>query len=145
MKKLLIAALFAVTCITSAFAAGTEVNASALSAFKSQFKKASDVNWTSGEGFSKATFVLNNEKMEAFYSPDGDMIGTSKAITLDELSVKAKRDFSKKFGSYTVKEAIRFEGAEEGAYYISAANEKETVIVKVDDANYVSVVKISKK
>ena len=83
--------------------------------------------------------------MEAFYSSDGDMIGTSKAITLDELSVKAKRDFAKKFGSCTVKEAIRFEGAEEGAYYISAANEKETVIVKVDDADYVSIVKSSKK
>lgn len=34
------------------------------------------------------------------------------------LRFKAKRSFAERFGDYTVKEAIRFEGTEEGAYFI---------------------------
>lgn len=62
MKKLLIAALFAVTFMTSAFASETKVNATVLSNFNADFKKASNVNWTMGEEFAKASFVLDNVK-----------------------------------------------------------------------------------
>ena len=69
--------------------------------------------------------------MEAFYNVDGEISGTSKAITLEDLPVNAKRSFAKRFNGYTVKEIIHFDGTEETAYYISAENDKETVILKV--------------
>ena len=144
MKKLFIAALFAITFITSAFAADTKVNSVILSSFKFEFKNASNVQWTTGKDFVKATFIYDNKNMEAYYSPNGDMIGTSKPITLDQLTVRAKRNFAKKFDGYNVTEAIRFEGAEEGAFYISAKNEKETVVVKVSDDNLLSIIKRTK-
>jgi hypothetical protein len=145
MKKLFIAALFAVSFMTSAFAEGTKVSYTVLSNFKSQFKNVSDAEWTTGDGFIKATFVHNDVRTEAFYSPTGDMIGTSKGVTLDQLPVQAKRNFSKRYDGYNVTEAIRFEGTDEAAYYVSAQNEKESVIVKVADNNEVSLVKRSKK
>ena len=83
--------------------------------------------------------------MEAIFSLDGDIIAICKSITLDDLPVNAKRNFARKFDGYTVTEAIRFEGADEGAYYISAENQKESVIVKVADTNYVTVFKKTKK
>lgn len=83
--------------------------------------------------------------MEAYYSRTGEMIGTSKGITLDQLPVRAKRSFAKKYGNYNVIEAIRFEGAEEGAYYICSQNEKETIVVKVSDNDQLSVIKKTKK
>jgi hypothetical protein len=145
MKKLFIAALFAVSFMTSAFATGTKVSSAVLSNFKFQFKNVSDVDWKVGEGFAKATFVYNQVRTEAFYSPTGEMIGTSKGVTLDQLPVKAKRNFSKKYDGYNVTEAIRFDGTDEAAYYISAENEKESVIVKVNDIDEVSLVKRTKK
>ena len=139
MKKLFISALLAITVAASSFAAGENtVNFAALKNFKAEFKKASDVQWTSGENYTKATFVLDNVRTEALYSAEGEFIGTNQAVTLEELPVSAKRAFAKKYDGYTVKEAIRFEGSQESAYYISAENEKGSVILKVEDNGDIS-------
>jgi hypothetical protein len=144
MKKLFATALIAISLITTAFATETKISYAVLSNFKTQFKNASDINWTITDAYTKATFVENQVKMEAFFSPAGELIGSSKGITLDQLSVKAKRNFAKKFGEYAVTEAIRFEGVDESAYFIAARSEKETVVVKVNDDNIVTVVKREK-
>ena len=112
MKKLFVSALLAVLVIGSAFAADTKnINLTILNNFRSQFTKAADVNWTTTANYAKATFTVNNQPMEAFYNMDGDMIGTSKKITLEELPVRAKRSYAKTFNGYTVTEAIYFQGA----------------------------------
>ncbi|HKG67320.1 MAG TPA: hypothetical protein VKA92_00510 [Segetibacter sp.] len=142
MKKLFISALLAITVAASSFAAeGNNVSYTVRNNFSSQFKKASDVQWTSGENYTKATFVLDNVRTEALYSAEGELIGTNQAITLEELPVNAKRAFAKKYEGYTVKEAIRFEGSQESAYYISAENEKGSVILKVEDSGSMSTVR----
>lgn len=146
MKKLFFAALMAVTVASSAFAAGAnKVNANAAYTFKSQFKGAANVSWTATDNFVKASFTIDNQKMEAFYNQEGEMIATSKSIRLDELPVTAKRSFAKKFEGYTVKEAIQLEGADETAYYISAENDTEKVILKVGDNNNLVTFKKEKK
>ena len=142
MKKLFISALLAITVAASSFAAGENtVNLAALKNFKAEFKKASDVQWSSGENYTMATFTLNNVRTQALYTPEGEFIGTNQAINLEELPVRAKREFAKKYDGYTVKEAIRFEGSQESAYFISAENEKGSVILKVEDNGSMSTVK----
>jgi len=143
MKKLLVIALFAVALTTSSFAAGgKKVNFFALTSFKSQFKDASNVSWSEGQGYTKATFVSNSEKMEAFYNASGELIATSRKADLNSLPVKTKRVLATKLEGYTVKEAIRIEGPDERAYYISAQNEKGSVIYKVEDSGFVTEQKI---
>jgi hypothetical protein len=139
MKKLFISALLAITVAASSFAAeGSKVSYAVRNNFSYQFKKVSDVQWTSGENYTMATFTLNNVRTQALYTPEGEFIGTNQAITLEELPVRAKRAFAKKYEGYTVKEAIRFEGSQESAYYISAENEKGSVILKVEDNGDIS-------
>ena len=146
MKKLLMAALLVATLATSAFAkATTTVNYAALKNFNIEFRHASDVSWSSTENYIKASFVYDNEKIEAFYTLDGDKIGTTKGISVDQLPVKAKRAFAKSFGGYDVKQGILFEGVEENAYFLSAENEKESLIVKVYETGATSVYKKTMK
>ena len=141
MKKLFISALLAITVAASSFAAGENtVNFAALKNFKGEFKKASDVQWSSAENYTMATFTLNNVRTQALYTPEGEFIGTNQAINLEELPVNAKRKFAKKYEGYTVKEAIRFEGSKEKAYYISAKDGKGSVILKVEDDGSMSKV-----
>lgn len=144
MKKLFFAALLAIAVASSAFAGSTNVNVKVLNNFKTTFAKASEISWTSTDDYAKAVFTIDNVKMEAFFNIDGELIGTSKNITLDELPVNAKRTFAKRFSGYTVKETIHFDGADESAYYISADNASESVIVKVA-RNEVSTFKKTKK
>jgi hypothetical protein len=139
MKKLFISALLTITVAVSSFAAGENtVNLATLKNFKAEFKKASDVQWSTAENYTMATFTLNNVRTQALYTPEGEFIGTNQAINLEELPVRAKRAFAKKYEGYTVKEAIRFEGSQESAYYISAENEKGSVILKVEDNGDIS-------
>lgn len=146
MKKLLFTALFAVTVVVSAFATDADkVSAAAYNNFKASFKRAGDVSWTISKDYTTATFLYNNIRTQALYTPEGEFIGTNTAVALEELPVKAKRSFAKKYDGYTVKEAIRFEGNEEGAYFIAAENEKEVVILKVNDFGQVSIMKSTEK
>lgn len=145
MKKLLITALLAIAVAAGVFAAPTKVSSSILVNFNAVFKEATDVSWLITNDYTKAGFTSDNTKMEVFYDYNGDIIGTSKSIPLDELPVNAKRPFAKLFAGYDVKEAIRFEGFDETSYYISGENEKESVILKVNDLNRVSVFKRTKK
>lgn len=145
MKKLFFAALFAIAVASSAFAGPGNVNVRVLNNFNAAFKNATGTTWSAAGNYAKATFIHNNIRTEAFYNTEGELIGTSKGISMDEIPVKAKRTFAKKFDGYTVKEAILFEGADETAYFISADNDTGSVIVKVGENDQVSIFKNTKK
>ncbi|CAA9493320.1 MAG: hypothetical protein AVDCRST_MAG96-1616 [uncultured Segetibacter sp.] len=103
------------------------------------------MSWVITNDYTKAAFTADNTKVEVFYNFDGNIIGTSRSISLSELPVNSKRSFAKQFTGYNVKEAIRFEGFDETVYYISGENEKESVILKVNQHNQVSLFKKTKK
>ena len=146
MKHVLFAAMLSVLVVSSGFAKDVkEVNKAVINTFKTDFKRAADVNWKITEKYVKASFMYNNAKMEAFYTLTGERIGTSRSIDLEELPAKAKRSFAKKFSNYTVTEAIEFEGVEDTSYFISAENENESLILQIDSTNSISVFKRTKK
>lgn len=145
MKKLLLAAFIAVSLFTSAFATPVNnVSYFVTRSFNDRFPEVSNVEWTVSPSYVKATFILNNVRTEAFYKPDGDFIATCHSISLDDLPIVVKRSFAKKYGSYTVKEAIKFDGAEETAYFISAEDNNHSVVLKVADRD-MSVYLVSDK
>jgi uncharacterized protein YycO len=145
MKKLFIAALLTITVATSAFTADkTKVNSKALQNFESQFAEADNVKWRINAEYVKASFEVNGQKTDAFYDRDGEYIGQCKKITLEDLPVQAKRTFAKKYSDYTVKEALHFQGTEEAAYFISAENEKQSVVLKISNGG-ISVFKKTSK
>jgi LPS O-antigen subunit length determinant protein (WzzB/FepE family) len=145
MKKIIITAVLAVALAAGAFAAPKKVSSAILANFETEFKKASNVTWLVTHDYTKAAFTADNINMEVYYNFAGDIIGRSRSITPDELPVKAKRILAKKFAGYEAKEAIRFDGFDEAAYYISGENKKESVIIKVTDSNEVSLFKKTKK
>jgi hypothetical protein len=146
MKKFLMSTVLVVALATSSFAEGTgKVNSTILRNFTTEFKNASDVQWKDCADFVKASFVFENERMEAFYDTNGEVFATAKALNLEKLPTQAKRKFAQKFGDYTVKEAIQYEGVDELAYFISAENDTEKVIVKVTPGGSVSEYQKTKK
>ena len=141
MKKLLFTALIAISLTSSAFASSTkEVGYHIANSFATSFPKASLVQWKITADYTKASFVLNNVNTEAFYNRNGDLIATSYAVTIDEMPTNVKRSLAKKYSDYTVKEAIKFDGVEETAYFISAENDKGAIILKVT-GGYIQVIK----
>src|SRR3954471_19579383 len=145
MKKLQLPAVIAVSFIASALAGPAKtVYFFVRNSFENDFKHITAVDWDVTPSYAKATFQLNNVKTEAFYKLDGEFIGSSQAVKIDDLPTAAKRNFAKKYGTYLVKEAIKFEGKDDSFFYISAENEKESVILKADNLG-VSVYQVKMK
>lgn len=145
MKQLFITVLLSFAVVAGTLAAPRKVSAAILANFEAEFKKATEVTWLLTPDYTKAAFTADDVKMEVYYDANGDVIATSKGITLDDLPMSAKRSFDKKFAGYHVSEVIRLEGFGETAYYVSGENEKDTVIFKVNEDNQVSCVKRTKK
>jgi hypothetical protein len=129
----------AVNNSTSHYESGENVNSAIISSFASRFDRAENVSWTSTEGFVKASFTLGNKSMAAYYEKDASFIGTSSLITLDQLPIRAKRSFAKRYSDYTIKDAIRFDASDETAYYVTAENEARSLILKVSAQGSVSI------
>ena len=145
MKKVLFATLIAISLISSAFAGpAKKVTYFVKSAFETAFPNATEVEWKVTADYTKASFVRDDVRNEAFYDPQGNFIGKSHAISLEKLPTTIKSSFAKKYGSYTVSEAIQFEGVEETAYFISAENEKQSVVLKVANGD-ISFFKVTEK
>jgi hypothetical protein len=145
MRRIFLVAALATSLASSAFTPNeTTVNHTIQQSFRNEFSDAKNVQWSKTSSYVKATFVLDNTSTEAFFSNEGDLIGTSHAIKLEELSTGAKRTYAQKYSDYTVKEAILFKGMDESAYFISAQKEQTNVILKVV-GNRISVFKLQLK
>lgn len=137
MKKLIIAALIAVSVSASAFAQDVnQIDEKTVANFESAFAGASNVEWISKENFTKASFIQNEQKVEVFYNLDGEFMATTTQIKMDEVPTFAKRTFAKNYSYYTIKEAFKFEADDETAYYIAAENEKENMVLKVNRGSF---------
>ncbi|WP_018611313.1 hypothetical protein [Segetibacter koreensis] len=132
-------AVTSVGASTSAAPAKNKINYQLLNHFNEDFKDAKDINWTMTSEFAKVNFLQYDEKVEAFYDLDGGLIGTTRFITIDQIPREARRIFATKYANYNIKEVIRYEGAEDVAYYIHAEDDKEKLIFKLSGSRDISL------
>jgi len=148
MKKLFITALAAIAIGTSAFASPASISTKVNDHFATSFGKAKNVTWKSSDKFDKVSFVLNNEKVDAFYDSDGELIGTSKTMAFDKLPKSALENITTKYlyPEYQLKECIEFTTAFNNKnYYVSMDKKNETLVLKITKAGTVSFFARNKK
>ena len=148
MKRLFFAALVAVLVGTSAFAADTKdaskVSYKVRTVFDAKFNGASNIEWTLREDFTKATFLLADQQVEAFFSSDGELIATSRKVELNKLPLNAIQSIQKKYAAYTISEAIEMDQDGEKSYYVSLQKSDKKQILQVSLYGNVSVYRSAK-
>ncbi|BAV09838.1 hypothetical protein SAMN05421788_1011271 [Filimonas lacunae] len=145
MKKLLFAAMMVIALAANAFADGNTVNTKVLNHFQTQFEGASNVRWKTGDLYVKASFTMNEQKMEAFYDADGELIGTSYAVDYSKLPARATKNIAEKYAAYQVTETIEFDNVKDGLnYYVSMVSATNKVVLQVSAQGEVSVFKKSR-
>lgn len=146
MKKFIIAAAMFIALTTSAFAATTAVNNKALAHFAKEFKNASNIQWSSTDVFTKASFNWNKQALEVFYNDEGEYVGTSRTVTLEALPLEALKVINNKYQDFKTTEAIEFSNAEgETNFYVSLENAAHKVALKISPYGDVSVFKKTTK
>ena len=142
MKKLIITAIIAVAIGTSAFATPSGTSTKVNDHFAATFSKAKNVSWKKDGSIDKVSFLMGNEKVNAFYDTDGELLGTSKDLAFDKLPKAAIETITTKytFPEYQVKECMEFTNASnEKNFYVSFHNAGETLVLEITKAGVVSV------
>lgn len=142
MKKLFFVALAIIVFTASSFAATNEVSNKVLSQFKHAYSNVSEVSWYTTATFTRGSFVNEGKQMEVFYTPDGDLMGTSEAISFSSLPTRAIATIAKRFpaSEYTVKACIQFANANnELTKYVSVDNNKKKIVLEIDPSGNVSI------
>jgi len=146
MKKLFIAALIVVAAGTSAFAADVfKVDYKVKTSFEARFAGAQNVVWSAKEAYIKAAFTIAEEKVEAFFDGEGELIGLSRKVDLKKLPLNAIQKIKKDYASYQVSEAIEFDRDGDKSYYVSLEDGAKKQILEVSLYGAVSKYKGSGK
>ncbi|MEN9685227.1 MAG: hypothetical protein RLZZ28_1013 [Bacteroidota bacterium] len=142
MKKLFFTALAAIALVTTAFAGPLTISSKMNEHFSGSFSKAKNATWKINDRFAKVSFQLGNEKWDAFYGTDGELIGTSRAINFDKLPKSALETITTKYTypEYQIKDCIEFVNADnEKNFYASFDKAGETVVLEITRAGVVSL------
>src|ERR1700733_10086840 len=106
MKKIILSFTIAAALLSSSFTYAAnkepglkEPSTKAKQAFNSEFAKVTDVEWTtmSKEGVYQAKFTFNNESLQAFFTEEGDFLGTTRQITKSQLPILVLNQLGKKY------------------------------------------------
>src|SRR4051812_21712050 len=92
-KKFLVLTTALVMAFLATFANdNSPVPASIVTELHQKFADANDVQWQTTASFYKATFTIHGHQLKAFYSFDGELIGMSRQISIDQLPMTLMDD-----------------------------------------------------
>ena len=131
MKKIMIALVILITVMrTRAFANEIIVKQEVLNAFKIEYSSAKDVNWTVGENYYKASFTMNDQKLFAFYTIDGEFLALTRYVSSLELPENIQNSLRKQFKEKWITDLFEVVNSEGTLYYATLENADSKIILK---------------
>lgn len=127
MKKFFLFLSFAMVIgMTQAFAANDpDVNSKVKQSFKKEFPSAAFVTWDKQQDYFKASFVLNDYRTEAWFSNEGELLGTIRNLLYNELPLAVMRGIETKFPSADILEIREITNSEGTTYKMTATIKKK--------------------
>jgi len=108
MKKIILATLLVAFALTT-FASGKTNDKQLLNDLQTALKSATQVKWSTKADYNQATFSFNGKPVSAFYDPtENNLIGFSIHYKIDELPKEVSDAIVKKYGDWTVTDAMMF-------------------------------------
>src|SRR5437763_16778440 len=112
------------------FSNGIEVSGNVLESFNQSFKNASDVNWSIVDHYYKASFVINDQHIAAFFNEEGQMIAMTRNITANQLPISLQLSLKKNYSNYWITDLFEMNDEQGISYYVSIENGDATVVLK---------------
>lgn len=132
--------------LTSAFANdnGTATQ-KAKESFNTQFVGANVVSWQSENELVKATFLMNDQVMFAYYNTDGELVATTRNLLSDDLPINLLTDLKKNHNKGWITDLFEMAANGETNYYVTLENADETLVLKSAGFDSWTVYKRTKK
>lgn len=138
MKRLLVTLIIAFCFLSfSSFAKKIDVAPAALEAFQTNFKHATDVNWSASQNYYKANFVMNGQYISAYYTPQGELLALSKNIRSTDLPLMLQVQLKKNYGNFWITDLFEISNEQGTTYYITLENaDTEIVLNSISTSNW---------
>jgi hypothetical protein len=130
MKKLVLLLALVVTTHLSFASSVPFAASSVIRSFDKNFYRATEVEWQHSEAYEKASFLLNNQFMNAYYTPDGELIAVVRNILSDQLPLKLLLELKKNYSGFWISELFEVVNGSNDEYYITLENANEKLILK---------------
>jgi hypothetical protein len=142
MKKLFIAALIVLAAGSTAFAAdAAKISRQMKTNFEILYPRATNVSWSEAPQFLSATFTVDEEEMTAFFAKDGDLIGTTQKLELNQIPAKAIKKIKKNYATFNITEALEFTSGDTSKYYVMIEDGNRKQILEVSGFGDITVFK----
>jgi len=145
MKKILLSMTLAVAILGAAFATPADREPSVIvkTAFAKEFINITEVKWVAAEttGVYEARFTFNNESLQAYFTEEGEFLGTMRLISASRLPVLAANALARKYGNYHVVSVFEYSKPERVAYYITVSDAKGGMMLEATGNGELTVYK----
>lgn len=142
MKKMFLA--LAVCFSTLGAFAGETVNKKVLDAFHSAFATASEVSWTTGDNYAKATFSYNGKYVFAYYSNEGELLALTRYISPADLPLTLQNNLKKNYEGYWVSDLFEASKNDGTSYYATLENADTKIVLNASGGRWTVYTKTKK-
>ena len=110
------------------------------SAFKKEFVGAEYVHWEKLENAFQATFNFMGQRLIAYFSPDGELLSTTRYIYSNQLPLKVVRELQEEYGNLEVDTSV-LEAVydSETVYFITVRDAHKEYLLKANSSGSLSV------
>jgi len=148
MKKIITSLVLSLAVLTQASASdGGKIQTRLIKSLEKQFAGALNVKWEAitKENIYHARFVYNNERLSAFFEPNGRIIGIGRYIEVKNMPLLVTQNINNQYPKYQIQDAIEYTSDGETSYVISISNESSRVVLRAYSNGSSSIFKKEKK
>ena len=119
MKKIVfVLGLLAVMGVSNAYPS-EKVSPKVLASFKSEFSSAKNVEWETGNNYFRATFSLNEQRVFAYYSVEGELISVARYISTMQLPINLFSNLKNNYTKYWISDLFEVSNNDGLHYYVT--------------------------
>lgn len=145
MKRVFVSlSLTLIVGITMVFANGkSDVNDKINESFKKEFSGAESVKWNKVEDYQRADFFFHGHRAIAYFSDNGEFLGSARDILFDELPLAVIRSLDKHYDGADLIEINEIFNIEGTSYWLTVERQNKQYRIKVNTQG--EILKVIKK
>jgi hypothetical protein len=101
-------------------------------AFQKEFPGSEVLNWNNVGEYSRAVFLLDGRRTEAYFSEDGRLQGSIRSLFFNQLPLAAMTAVDKRYTAADVMEVYEITNDEGTAYKITLESQGKKFRIKID-------------
>lgn len=103
--------------------------------FENAYSGAKNITWKQVGDLYKASFVLDNQYVSAFYNSDGELVAVTKNISSLQLPQKLQKSLKNKLGNSWIGEVFVVNTDGKDTYFVKMENADTAVLLKSYSSN----------